>query len=251
MFEQIARRPDPGRRIRRAAFVALSAVLQAALVATLVIVGDRFRAAVTGTEPIVAVQFFRAAPTPPAPPPAPSTPRSTPPAVRARRQPVRPAAPAQALVQPKAPAPVPEAPPPEEPADADAPSADREGVVGGVPGAPAPSPGAGSPGSAGEAPTFAKPGYRLPHPADGACLARSLDVSKDLRRSLSGAVTVKFAVLGDGTPAYFQVLTGVPNRRIGEAIWKAVAACQWVPGADASGQPASIWVVVPFRFQSS
>lgn len=247
MFDRVASKPDVRGRARRGAFVALSAALQALVVVALVVVGDRFRAAVTGTEPIVDVRFFRPAapPAPPAPPAAPAPRRATPPRARTER-PIPPARP-QALVQPKAPAPVPEPPPPEE---TEEPESQREGgVVGGAPGA-APASG-GSPGGSGDAPTFAKPGYRLPHLAVSTCLARSLDVSSELRRSLSGAVTVKFAILGNGSPAYFQVLGDVADRRVGDAIWKAVSGCQWVPGADASGQPVSIWVVVPFKFQSS
>jgi protein TonB len=43
-------------------------------------------------------------------------------------------------------------------------------------------------------------------------------------------------------------MTQVPDARIGTAIWQAVQACRWVPGADAQGKPVSIWVILPIRF---
>jgi TonB family protein len=242
MFDEVTRKPDRG-RARRSAFIVLSAISQGIVVLALVVVGDRFRAAVTGTEPIVEVKFFKTAPAVPGPPPAPAPKRPAP--VQARKEPPRMPSPPAALIQPKAPAPVPEPSPSTEPAEE--PPSVEGGVVGGAPGGSGP----GEQGGAGDAPTFPKAGYRLPRLAEGSCLRNSLDVPKDVQRSASGSVTVKFAVLGNGQPAYFQVLSHVQDGRIGEAIWKAVAACQWVPGADAGGKPVSIWVVVPFRFQQS
>jgi protein TonB len=244
MFDDVARKADGRRGARRGAFVALSAALQALLVLGLIFVGDRFRAAVTGTEPIVEVKFFHVAPPVPGPPPAPA-PKRTPP-VQARKEALRKPSPPTALVQPKAPAPVPEPTPPAEPPEES--SGAEGGVVGGAPGGAGPGE---QHGGAGDAPTFPKAGYRLPRLAVGTCLQSSLDVSKELQRTVSGPVTVKFAILGNGQPAYFQVLTHLHDSRLGEAIWRAVSACQWVPGADASGQPVSIWVVVPFRFEQS
>jgi outer membrane biosynthesis protein TonB len=244
MFDEIARKPDGRRRLRRVAWLTLSAAVQTALVLGLIVIGDRFRAAVTGTERIVDVKFFHAAQPVPGPPPAPAPKRPAP--VHARKEP-RPAPPATpALVQPKTPSPVPEPSPSPEPPEEEPPAAEG-GVVGGAPGGTP----QGAPGGAGAEPTFAKAGYRLPRLAEGTCLQRSLDVSKELQRTVAGPVTVKFAILGNGQPAYFQVLTHLRDGRIAEAIWRAVAACRWVPGADPSGQPVSIWVVVPFKFEQS
>ena len=54
----------------------------------------------------------------------------------------------------------------------------------------------------------------------------------------------------DGTPTSFQVMGQLEDGRIADIIWKAVTSCRWVPGIDPNGKPASIWVVVPFRFES-
>jgi protein TonB len=43
-------------------------------------------------------------------------------------------------------------------------------------------------------------------------------------------------------------MSDVPDKRISDAIWQAVQACRWVPGADAQGRPTSIWVILPLRF---
>jgi len=245
MFDEVTRKPDGRRRVRRGAFVVLSAALQVSLVLALVVIGDRFRAKITDTEPIVEVKFFKAPPAPaapPAPPAPPPAPRRSPP-VRARKEPIS-KPPPSALVQPKAPPPLEEEPSPSEPPERD------QGVEGGVVGgAPAASSDAGAqPGGVEEAPTFPKPGYRLPHLAEPTCVANSLDLSKELQRSVSGAIAVKFAILAEGRPAHFQILTHVPDNRIGEAIWHAVQSCRWVPGADAQGKPVSIWVILPIRF---
>jgi periplasmic protein TonB len=80
--------------------------------------------------------------------------------------------------------------------------------------------------------------------------SRALSIPKELQRSITGPVTVKFAIRKDGTPISFQVIGQVDDRRIADVIWRAVTSCHWVPGADPRGQPASIWVVVPFRFEN-
>jgi len=160
-----------------------------------------------------------------------------------------------AMIQPKAVRPEPTPPPPEEPPEEDE-SADagaddgttgtEGGVVGGVPGGVPHGGGGGSQ----DTPTYAAPGYRKPELAVRDCLKNAIHIPRDLQNSISRPVTVKFAIRKDGTPALFQVMTQLSDRRIGDVIWQAVASCHWVPGADPHGQPASIWVVVPFRFQS-
>ena len=34
----------------------------------------------------------------------------------------------------------------------------------------------------------------------------------------------------------------------GAAVWQAIRACRWLPGADAEGRPMRIWVTMPLRF---
>jgi TonB family protein len=64
---------------------------------------------------------------------------------------------------------------------------------------------------------------------------------------VGGPVTVRFAVYPDGRVEQLQVMNQLPDPRIGEAVVRAVRACEWVPGADADGAPAPLWVVQPIR----
>jgi hypothetical protein len=62
-------------------------------------------------------------------------------------------------------------------------------------------------------------------------------------------VTVQCAVLKDGKPARFEVLSAITDQRIANAIWQAIKACEWNPGADAQGRATNIWVMMPIRLQ--
>jgi TonB family protein len=64
----------------------------------------------------------------------------------------------------------------------------------------------------------------------------------------SGPVTVKFAVYPGGKVERVQVISPVADPRIGEAVVRAVRACEWVAGSDAEGNPTALWVVQPVRF---
>jgi protein TonB len=116
-----------------------------------------------------------------------------------------------------------------------------EGVVGGVVGA-RPS------NEIEDAPAFATAGYRKPTMAEPGCVQRTVRIPPQLAGFVSGPITVKFAIRPDGQPSHFEVMTAVPDARIGNAIWQAVQSCRWVPGADARGKPVSIWVILPIRF---
>jgi len=48
-------------------------------------------------------------------------------------------------------------------------------------------------------------------------------------------------------PVYFPQIEVVGD--IANAIWQGVTSCKWEPGADASGKPTSIWVILPLRFE--
>jgi protein TonB len=120
--------------------------------------------------------------------------------------------------------------------------AGSEGVIGGVVGA-APS------NEIEEAPSFATSGYVKPAEKEKGCVGRSVRIPRDLQ-GLVTTVTVKFAIGRDGQPSPFSVLSEVPDKRIGDALWQAVQACQFTPGLDARGQPQKIWVILPIRFTS-
>jgi protein TonB len=123
---------------------------------------------------------------------------------------------------------------------------EQGGVVGGVVG--------GQVGGTGpkveDTPTYPAAGYRKPELAVRGCLQSALSIPREVQRSISGPVTVKFAIRKDGTPTSFQVMGQLEDQRIADVIWKAVTSCHWIPGADPKGEPVSIWVVLPFRFET-
>jgi protein TonB len=120
-----------------------------------------------------------------------------------------------------------------------------EGVVGGVVGAlpvpPAPS--------IEDAPAYATAGFKKPQMEMAGCVQRSMRVSEDLLDAVGSApVTVKFAILKDGTPSRFEIMSANKDHRLANVIWTAIKGCQWHPGADAQGRATNIWVIMPFRF---
>ena len=260
MFEEITRRKDRRPAARKGTFVAFSAAVQAAILLALLALAAHLRPPLQRDESLVPIQIVRSAPPVSAPaPPPPPPPRRTSLPVQARRPPV-PRPPTEvAMVQPKSVSEQLRAPPPEEPVETPPTEAKEEngttsgvpggepgGVVGGIVGGQREGAGA----SLEEVPAYATAGYRKPELAQSGCLQSALNIPRELQRSLAGQVTVKFAIRKDGTPTSFQVLNQPEDNRIADVIWKAVTSCRWVPGADPKGRPASIWVVVPFRFQT-
>jgi len=260
VFEEVTRRKDRRPAARRGAFVALSAVAEAGLLLALLALAARFRSPMQREEPLLPIQIVRSAASvspPPAPPPPPP-PRKASPKVQARKPPVTRPPSEVAMVQPRSVPTEPHPSPPEEPvgpppAESKEEEATSGGVAGGEPGGVVGG-AVGWPREGGvpveEVPAYATAGYRRPELAQSGCLQGALSIPRDLRRSLSGPVTVKFAIGKDGTPTSFQVMGQLEDGRIADIIWKAVTSCRWVPGADPKGKPASIWVVVPFRFES-
>jgi protein TonB len=122
-------------------------------------------------------------------------------------------------------------------------SGSDEGVVGGVVGAAAQP-------QIEDAPAFATTGYVKPRQETPNCVQQSVRVPPQLQGFISGPITVKFAVRKDGSPSQFQVMSTLPDKRIGDLIWSAVQSCRWVPGTDPQGHPTSIWVILPLRFTS-
>jgi len=123
---------------------------------------------------------------------------------------------------------------------------EQGGVVGGVVGGQK----GGTGPSVEDTPSYATAGYRKPELAARGCLQGALVIPREMQRSISGPVTIKFAIQKDGTPTSFQIVGQVDDARIADVIWRAVTSCKWIPGADPNGNPASIWVVVPFRFET-
>ncbi|HSN92536.1 MAG TPA: hypothetical protein VLS93_15000 [Anaeromyxobacteraceae bacterium] len=101
-----------------------------------------------------------------------------------------------------------------------------------------------------EPPAHASQGYVRPRLADPTCVQRAVRLPRDLQGFVSGPITVRFAVLADGSVARFAVDAShqVPDRVLA-VIRQAVHDCRWLPGSDPQGRPTSIWVILPFRFR--
>jgi protein TonB len=76
----------------------------------------------------------------------------------------------------------------------------------------------------------------------------SIKIPQQLAGFVSGPVTIKFAVNRDGSVGRFELVTPVPDPRIGDAIWRGVQSCKFTPAADPQGRPTAMWVIIPIRF---
>ena len=239
MFDEVTKTEGGKRVARRGAFLAGSTVVQIVLVAFLIVAGERIRAAVK-SEAVVEVKFVKqAAPKPPPPPPpAAKRPPSTKPKTEVK------SVPPMAMIQPKTVEDEIKPPDPNEPEE-DYGEGEEGGVVGGVVG------GQISQAQRGyeEAPRYMTTGFKPPQLASRGCLAESMKIPPQLLDLITGPVTVKFAVYSNGAVGSIQILTPIPDPRIGDAIKRAITDCQWVPGSDAQGRATAIWVIQPLRFQ--
>lgn len=234
-----------------------STAAQAAVVVALVVVSAvSARRPVERLVPVTIARHREALPgSGPLPPPprAPSVRSARPPAT----EPARPRPPSpQPVTQPRqlSRAPISTEPPDLTEAEADESSAEPGGTEDGSPGGIVGGAVGGTPGGPGtgisdDAPLHAAAGFRVPREARSGCLASSIRIPPALRGFVSGRVVVKFAVGRDGQVSLFQVLSGaVADPRVAEAIWRGVQDCEWLPGADAQGKLARIWVIQPVRF---
>jgi len=241
VFDEVTKTEGGKRVARRASFLAGSTAVQILFVAFLIVAGERIRAAVK-SEPVVEVKFVKTAPPRPPPPPAPPAAKKPPqekPKVEAKK------APPMAMIQPKTVQEEMKPPDPNEPEE-EYEGGEEGGVVGGVAGA-APQ-GPVSQHAVEEAPRYVTTGFKPPKLASRTCLAENMRLPPELMELVSGPVTVKFAVYSNGAVGSIQVLTALPDPRIAEAIRRAIANCEWVPGSDAQGRATALWVIQPFRF---
>ncbi|OFX26157.1 MAG: hypothetical protein A2V77_11130 [Anaeromyxobacter sp. RBG_16_69_14] len=250
MFDDITKDGGGERAARRVRYLIGSAAVQVAALVVVALLAARIRASVA-EGPAVPVTIVRSVTTsgPPLLPPAPTLEEvagsGTPPTPKREGQ--RPRSRPQsrrAMVQPKAVPPKPEedrsAPSGEESEGDDGPRG--EGSLGGV------VTGAISGSALGEAPAHAGAGWKRPEQAQRNCVQNSVRIPRGLQGFAAGPITVKFAVGSDGVPCEFQILGDVPDARIGAAVWQAIQACRWIPGADIQGRLAKIWVTMPIRF---
>jgi hypothetical protein len=77
------------------------------------------------------------------------------------------------------------------------------------------------------------------------CVDRKVKIPREFRATI-GAATVKLAVDGNGTPVLFHAISPAPEPLVA-AMAEAVRACEWTPGVDARGRPATLWLTVQVR----
>ncbi|MFO0583832.1 MAG: hypothetical protein U0229_16290 [Anaeromyxobacter sp.] len=235
MFADVTARETGRQTATRALYLLGSTGLQGLLVGALVLATLVARPPPEPAPPSITRVVFKPDP-PPRPPQRPSPPQP---------RPERTAPPRDALLQPTAVAPVASTDPgPPEPTPVGDGPADPDFL----PGTGPITSGTGTGQGGVEETLYAQAGFRAPALAQRQCVQQSLRVPRDLTGFVSGPVVVKFAVGRDGTPARFSTLSGGVPDRISAAIWQAVQECRWVAGADPSGQPVSLWVVMPLRF---
>ncbi|HEU4385283.1 MAG TPA: hypothetical protein VFR85_17495 [Anaeromyxobacteraceae bacterium] len=239
MFDEVTKLEGGKRAARKGAFIFGSTLFQVVFVAALILVGERIRSAAKA-EASVEVKFIRAAPPPPPPPPPPAAKKKSEP--KPKTDAPKKVMPPTAMVQPKEiaqemKAPNPNEPPEPEP-EVDEGAGSGAGVVGGVAGA----------GGIEEAPRYMTAGFRPPREKERGCLSRSMRVPRELAGFVSGPITVKFAVRRDGSIGQVQLMSQVPDPRIADIIRQGLSSCEWLPGADAQGNPTPIWVIQPIRF---
>ncbi len=243
MFDEVTRKEGGKAAATRLGYVFGSTVFQVVIIAAIVTASAAIKAKVKD-EPVVDVKFVKTAPPPPPPPPpAPAPARKRPPDAKPRTDLPKPPPP-QALLQPQEIKEEMKAPDPNEAPEPEYDYGDQkegEGVVGGVVGAQPTN-------QIEDAPAYATAGYRKPQMAEPGCVQRTVRIPPQLAGYVSGPITVKFAIKPDGQPSRFELMTQVPDQRIGQLVWQAVQSCRWVPGADAQGRPVSIWVILPIRF---
>jgi len=244
VFDEVTKREGGKNAARRAGFVFGSTAFQVGVVAAAIIAGQQIKAAVE--EKVVDVKFVRpAAPKPPPPPPAPAPPKRPDAKPRPPDAPkLAPPPPPTALIQPKEVQEEMKVNPsePKEPEYDYSAAPGEEGVVGGVVGA-APK------NEIEDAPAFATSGFIKPAEKEKGCIGRSVRMPRELAGLISTA-TVKFAVGRDGKPSLFEVLSDLPDPRLGDVIWRAIQSCEFSPGRDVRGQPQKIWMIMPLRFTS-
>lgn len=242
MFDEVTKQEGGKHAAKRAGYVFGSTLFQVAMVAAIIVASKVVKDQVID-EPVAEVKFVQARAAPPPPPPPPAAPRpKRPPSDKPKTDLPKPPPP-QALIQPQEIQAEMKPPDPNEPPEPEYDYGDEgdagEGVIGGmVGGAPAIE----------DAPAFATAGYRKPEMAQRGCVQNTVRLPRELLGYVSGPITVKFAIGRDGAPSRFETMTGVPDQRIANAIWKAIQECKWIPGADAQGKPTSIWVILPIRF---
>lgn len=278
-FAAVMRRESGSWAVRRIAWAGVGAGTQALLVGAAAVLAAAMASAPPEPElPVVQVRLApavarRTDPSRPGLPAAPAAAmaRRRPDPTRSRPPATRPPPPT-ALLQPREVQAAMRPPDPGEPVEdwgEGEPLASEDGILGGVVGGIPGGDGGGAWGAGNgladagreaaapaasqveDAPSYATAGFRRPVELEAGCVGRTLRLPRELAGFTSGPVTVRFAVGRDGAVGMVEVLGGLPDRRIGAAIEQAIRSCRWRAGADATGRPVALWVILPIRFESA
>jgi len=257
VFDRIVDRQLPRRIANRGVYSLFTGIFQSALMGTALFVSAH-PAAVEPDLPPLQVQFVRSVGASHSGPARPRAPRAALPGRRPGPRTVLVAkkAPPAALVQPhEVIAEIRMPSPGEAPDEFGGGDGDGEGVIGGVPddGGESeellPPPLSRGDGGIEEAAQYFTAGFRRPVEENPGCFASRLRLPQDLTGFVSEVLTVKFVVGREGRVGKVEILSEVPDRRIALAIENALRICRWHPGADGTGQPVALWVILPLRFQ--
>jgi TPR repeat protein len=101
------------------------------------------------------------------------------------------------------------------------------------------------PSPAGPPPAYTPPDGLRPALRRPGCVEGELRLPAEARGAI-GSVTVKVAVDGSGAPVLFHGVTPVPDPVLA-AVEGAVRRCDWLPGADGRGRPATYWVTLTVK----
>jgi hypothetical protein len=109
--------------------------------------------------------------------------------------------------------------------------------------------GAGASAASAAPPILFADGMTLPQPVDPGCVEKGLEGLAPFGGG-RGRVEVTFAVHVDGRVDEVGNAKGIYSNATLREIRDALRQCEWVPGKDLDGRPASIWVSISFELGS-
>jgi hypothetical protein len=97
------------------------------------------------------------------------------------------------------------------------------------------------------------PGAKPPAEKKPGCFASWLRMpdSHPLIQGVHGQTVAQWAVCSDGSVGQFSLRSGGDydaTELVRDKAWRAVQACEWVPGRDAAGNWADMWIYAPLDF---
>ena len=94
-------------------------------------------------------------------------------------------------------------------------------------------------------------GARPPRESRPGCLSENI-VLDPLVKSRGARAVARWVVCADGSVGTFSLdAIADPGAKmlVHQAVWRAVVACEWAPGADPTGRAVDMWMTAPIQFQ--